>query len=167
MARQRFIHPSIWKDPVFGRLTPDEQVMFIGFFSIADDEGRLFTDPSYIRAEIFPYRKISLNRISVLTRSLGEKCRNIHLYSADDQPYAALLKWGDYQRPQYPKPSKIPSPFHEDSTNDDGTFPKPSVVGWVGLGREGLGWVGGDADASPGKPVDKSTFQIPKLKDVG
>ena len=147
MARQRFIWPDIWKDPVFGRLTADEQVFFIGCFSIADDEGRLNADPAYLRGELFTYKDLPLKRILAIRDAVVEKCVHVHLYTADGNDYIALLKWAEYQKPKYPKPSKLPEPFPEASPNLPEGLPESGSVGWVGLGRDGLDRAGlGSAD---------------------
>ena len=138
MARQRFIWPDIWKDPIFGKLEPVEQVLFIGFFSIADDEGRLMADPAYLRAEIFPYTDYSNKKVHTIRDRIAEKCPNVHLYRAGDLDIIALLKWPEYQKPKYPKASKLPPPFLQDSPNASGSLPENSSLGWVGLGRDGL-----------------------------
>ncbi len=140
MPRQRFIWPGIWKDPLFGRLTDAEQVLFIGLFSIADDEGRGLADPAYLRSELFPYKEIPIRKILALRNSVAEKCPNVLLYQSGGTDYVALRKWSDYQKPKYPKPSRIPPPtLPEDSPNDPGGLPENGAVGWVGLGRVGLG----------------------------
>lgn len=148
MARQRFIWPTIWKDPVFGRLQPLEQILFIGMFSIADDEGRLLADPAYLRAEVFPYKDYTHKKVLGIRDSVVAKCNSVHLYPVNAVEYIVLLNWHDFQKPKYPKPSKIPPPFPQDSPNASpvlkpvGETPDP----WVGLGREGLGRVGLDRD---------------------
>ncbi len=165
MARQRFIWPSIWKDPVFGRLTDAEQVLFIGLFSIADDEGRLLADPAYIRSELFPYREVSVKKVTALRDAVAAKCDNVHLYEVEGTTYIALLKWSEYQKPKYPKPSRIiPPTFPEGS-------PNASTQGWVGLdrdglGRDGKGRTGMDRDGLGRTDQTESSFKIPDLKDV-
>jgi len=169
LPRQRFIWPGIWKDPVFGRLNSDEQLLFIGLFSIADDEGRLLADAAYLRSELFPYKKYTEARVRKLKETLDSKCTNIHLYEADGVKYIALLRWSEYQKPKYPTPSKIPPPFLQASPRPPGTLEEDSSMGWVGLGREGLGRVGLGAppDGVAENLADKSAFKIPNLKDVG
>lgn len=176
MARQRFIHPSIWEDPIFGRLDHAEQVLFIGLFSIADDDGRLVADPANLGGTIFRYKGYSPKKVQAIRDSLAGKCENVHVYQAKGIDYIALLKWKDYQRPQYPKPSKLPAPFVHPSANPDGSDDEDSNVGWVGLDRDGLGraGMGGDGQGRDGaspdgdaeSPADKSAFQMPNLKDV-
>jgi hypothetical protein len=144
MARQRFIWPGIWKDPVFGRMKAEEQTFFIGCFSIADDEGRLLADPAYLRGELFTYRDITLRKVAAVRDSVVAQCPNFHLYKADGVEYIALLKWAEYQKPKYPKPSKLPAPYLEDSPTVPPTLPESSpnngeaLEPRVGLGRDGL-----------------------------
>lgn len=147
MARQRFIWPELWKDPVFGKLEPVEQVLFIGFFSIADDEGRLMADPAYLRAEVFPYKDWTNRKVENVRDATATKCVNVCLYEAEGLDYIALLKWHDYQKPKYPKPSKIPPPFPEDSSTAPYALPESGATGRAGLGRVGLDRAGlGSAD---------------------
>lgn len=40
MARKRMIDPSIWINEDFGTLSNLAKLVFIGLFSLADDEGR-------------------------------------------------------------------------------------------------------------------------------
>ncbi|WP_422444320.1 hypothetical protein [Thermoanaerobacterium sp. DL9XJH110] len=119
MARQRFIHPDIWTDPSFGQLTPQERLLFIGCFSNADDEGRLLGNPAYLRATIFPYDDLSLDEVKAMRDHIVAICKNLVLYEVDGLEYLAFLKWNKYQKPKYPKPSKLPPPpIKEDSAKD-------------------------------------------------
>lgn len=160
MARQRFIWPDLWTDPEIGRLEPAVQLFFIGCFSNADDEGRLLGDPAYLRSTIFPYQDFGIGEVTEIRNVAVANCANLTLYEADGRPYLAFTKWGDYQKPKYPKPSKLPAPpseksrkrqgkasgkpsetLPEASRNDGESLPKPSVKlpsqGWDGLGRDG------------------------------
>lgn len=154
MARQRFIHPTLWKDPVIGRLLPLEQVLFIGLFSIADDFGRTIADPAYLRSELFAYKDYTAKKVKSIRDSVVEKVASVHLYQATGVEYIALLKWHEYQKPKYPTASKLPAPFLEDapilpqpSGKPGGSLPENLPTGRVGMG-EGLG-----LGTSKGRPV--------------
>lgn len=170
MARQRFIWPTIWKDPVFGRLQPLEQILFIGLFSIADDEGRLLADPAYLRAEIFPYKDYANKKVQGIRDSTVEKCDTVHLYRAPTLEHIALLNWHEYQKPKYPKASKIPPPFLQASPNvppeSDPVDKTPDPR--VGLGRDGLDRDGQGLCDEPASSAESTApvFQMPNLKDV-
>lgn len=147
MARQRFIWPEIWKDPTFGKLTPEEQIMFVGLFSIADDEGRTVADPLYLRGELFTYKEFTAEQVRTLRDSVAVKMASVQLYRIGTVEYITLLKWSEYQTPKYPKPSKIPPPPDVETSasntgSDVGEQPETlNSPGWVGLGREGMGRV--------------------------
>jgi hypothetical protein len=136
--RQRFIHPDIWADTSFGKLQPVERVFFIGCFSNADDHGRLLGDPGYLRSTIFPYDGMTVNRMRKVRDATVDNCRSLVLYNHEGIEYLAFLKWTDYQKPKYPKPSKLPPPFRNVSSKlseglEEGFPPR--------LGREGKDWV--------------------------
>jgi hypothetical protein len=173
MARQRFIWPDIWADPTFGRMPPIEQVFFIGCFSKADDDGRLLGDPRYLRSEIFPYGEVSAKRVKQVRDTVVKKMTSLVLYEANGVEVLALLKWGDYQKPKYAKPSKLPPPFPEASPNTSEVKTEASPIGLdrVGLDRVGLGWNGMDRDARasvvvPIEPLDRLLREI-RDKDEG
>ena len=147
MARQRFIWPSLWDDPVIGHLTPIQRLFFIGCFSNADDEGRLLGDPAYLRGTIFKYDDMTLTEVREIRDAVAAVCKHFVVYEADGTEYIAFLKWTEYQKPKYPKPSKLPPPpsanvsasLEKPSPNLSGSFPENSSLGWDGLGRDGLG----------------------------
>lgn len=157
MPRQRWIHPELWTDPSLGQLTPTERLFFIGCFSNADDEGRLLGNAAFLRSIIFPYDDISVGEIEAIRERVTTVCSNLVYYQVEGIEYLAFLKWSDYQKPKYPKLSKLPAPPYgrhgeslgEDFSNDSESLPENSAMGRVGkdrvgirLGREGLG--GGD-----------------------
>lgn len=186
MARQRFIHPEIWKDPVFGRLTHTEQVMFVGLFSLADDEGRILADPAFLKSEVFPYKDYTNKKVEGIRDAVVDKVPSVHLYQAKGSDLIALLKWGEYQKPKYAKPSKLPAPaipeaLEKPSPNVPPKMGKRSpkaspesdsdVSGAdlrVGLGRDGLGRAVRSASETGEAGADErpSVFQIPTLREA-
>lgn len=157
MARQRFIWPDLWTDPVIGRLDSDAALFFIGCFSNADDDGRLLADPAYLRSTIFPYRDFSVSEVEAIRDRAIAACDNLTLYEALGKTILQFDKWPTYQKPKYPKPSKLPPPrnrkpaplsqkpsgktsehVEEASGNPPGSLGEASVtgLGWVGLGSK-------------------------------
>jgi len=139
MARQRFIWPTLWADPSFGHLKPVEQVLFIGLFSNADDEGRLLADPAYLRSTVFPYAKTSTANVKRHRDAIVKACPSVVLYHENGVEYIALTRWKRHQKPKYPKPSTLPAPptFPEASPNVPGSLEEasPKLSPWVGLGK--------------------------------
>jgi len=111
MARRRMIDPHFWKDPDVAKLTIPERLLFVGIVSNADDEGRIIATPEALKADIYPYdHKITARVVKGMRDSLVHKMKNVLLYENDNVEYIALLRWKDYQKPNYPKPSKLPPP---------------------------------------------------------
>jgi len=110
MARQRFIHPGIWSDPVFGHLTDTEQVLYIGLFSNADDEGRILAGAAYLKSVIWPHRDVPVSDVQATRDTVVDRFDAIRLYTFKGVDYIAILNWSAYQKPKYPTPSKLPAP---------------------------------------------------------
>lgn len=149
MARQRFIWPTIWDDPDLGRLSSDARLLYIGCFSLADDEGRIIGDPTYLRTAIFRYRPLTDEQIAELRDEVAGACKSFRVYAKNATEYIALANWDEFQKPKYPKPSKLPpppgrpkhrtsagKPLPERSRNGSEPLPEASVN--VPL-RDGLG----------------------------
>lgn len=151
MARQRFIWPDLWSDPVIGRLPALELVFYIGCFSNADDEGRLIGDPAYLRSTIFPYHDHTNRKVRNVRDAVVGKVNSLVAYESDGVEYLAFTNWREWQKPKYPTPSKLPAPpgFPEDSPNPPGSVPEDSSLGWVGKGRDGMDGVGVGAAEQP------------------
>lgn len=112
MPRRRMIDPDFWSDGKIKKLTFVERLFFIGLFNHADDEGRILADPSFLRAQIFPYDNISIKDILKMRDRIAES-PNVLIYSQngnDGEEYLAFLKWDEYQKPDHARPSKIPPP---------------------------------------------------------
>lgn len=160
VARQRFIHPSLWEDPAFGRLSPFEQVLFIGIFSHADDDGRLVADPDNLRSLVFRYHmRTSRTRIVDALTKLEAHFQNVQLYQHGGHSYVVIHGFREWQKPKYPTPSRLPPPpgFPESSGNPPealGEGSSTGVEGWGVIGRGGV--LLGETEEKP------SFFRIPK-----
>ncbi len=115
VARKRMIDPSIWESQDFSDL-PDylTKLVFIGLFSLADDEGRGSANPCLIKSKLFPYSE-SL-RVADIKKSLAEiaaKMSVIFYKTCDGKEYYALTNWDKWQSVPKPSPSSIPE-YNED-----------------------------------------------------
>lgn len=125
MARKRMIDPSIWINEDFGTLSNLAKLVFIGLFSIADDEGRGKASPAYIKAVLFPYNDDL--RIADIEKTLSEisSKMSVIFYSCDENMYYTLTSWNMWQKIDKPSQSKLPeynpetmtALFDEHSTN--------------------------------------------------
>lgn len=130
MARKRMIDPNIWQSEDFGKLSTLAKIVFIGLFSLADDEGRGRCNPVYLKSTLFPYEENI--RSTDIDKTLSEISSNmsIVLYSCDGSSYYSLLSWNEFQKIDRPSQSKIPEYnadimqllFDEHSTNNRRAF---------------------------------------------
>lgn len=109
MARKRMIDPSIWINEDFGMLSNLAKLVFIGLFSIADDEGRGKASPAYIKAVLFPYNDDL--RIADIEKTLLEisSKMSVIFYSCDENKYYTLINWDRWQKIDKPTSSQIPA----------------------------------------------------------
>jgi hypothetical protein len=121
MARKRMIDPSIWADDGFGKLSSDAQVMFIGLFSNADDEGRLPGDPKYLASVIFPFRGITTPKAHKILKEIKEKMKSVTFYQVESQSLIQLDKFLQYQSINKSTKSKYPQP--PNTQNNTGELP--------------------------------------------
>lgn len=165
MPRQRFIWPTMWSDPALGRLESSQLLLYIGCFSLADDDGRLLGDPAFLRAQVFPYRDFMLDEVLEMRDAVAGASASFCVYEVGGVEYVAFLNWKDFQKPKYPKPSQLPAPpkpkrgksresLPEDSPNVPPRLPEASSMGWVGLDRDGEGREGKDIAPTASRPVD-------------
>jgi hypothetical protein len=154
MARQRFIWPDLWDDPDLGRVSPLGMLLYIGCFSLADDDGRIIGDPTFLKAEVFRYRNLTPAQVKKLRDEIASVCNSFTVYTVKGVEYVAFLNWNEWQKPKYPRPSKLPAPpgqrrrkpATESQKSSRNGSPTPSrtvsvtpsgsdsSVGWDGLG---------------------------------
>jgi hypothetical protein len=137
--RIRTIKPEIFQDEKFGRLPPDQQILFIGLITMADDEGRLRELPSAIHGHVFPYRRITERRITGLLRALADRgmiCR----YEAAGERLICLPNFLKHQRVNRFTESPLPAPPSPDVNPEQGVFLTDGAVrAQHGKGRERIG----------------------------
>lgn len=125
MARKRMIDPSIWQSEDFSKLSTLAKLVFIGLFSLADDEGRGRCNPVYLKSTLFPYEEGI--RSTDIDKTLSEISSNMSVifYSCDGSNYYSLYNWNVWQKIDKTSPSKIVEYdektmqriFGDDSTN--------------------------------------------------
>ena len=125
MARKRMIDPNIWCSEDFATLTFTERLLFIGMFSLADDEGRGIASPKYLKAQIFRYDDISIEQID---EGIGhiEQTMSVKVYQAEGKWYYQLLHWKEWQTISRPTPSRIPA-IQNNSLNTHGVLNESSL----------------------------------------
>lgn len=121
MARRRMIDPSIWSDEELATLTVRQQLLYVGLFSNADDEGRLKGSPLSIRL-MLPgiYRDLSEAEVRSDLDAVLQVMVHLIRYEVDSREYLEFTNYTRWQRIERPSASPIPSRFREHSGNDPG-----------------------------------------------
>ena len=137
MSRKRMIDPNIWQSEDFSKLSNLAKLVFIGLFSLADDEGRGRCNPVFLKSNLFPYDESI--RSADIDKTLSEISSNMSviLYSCNGSNYYSLYNWNTWQKIDRPSESKIPEYnentmqrlFDEYSTNARRTFaPNKNII---------------------------------------
>ena len=110
MPRRRMIDPNIWQSEDFSKLSLLAKLVFIGMFSLADDEGKGRGKPIYLKSVLFPYDDTM--RLIDVEKTLSEISSNMSVtfYSHDGNEYYIMNNWKKWQTVDKPQPSKIPNP---------------------------------------------------------
>ncbi len=129
--RARNIKPGFFKNAELANLPLAAQILFIGMWCMADREGRLWYRPEQIKAEVLPYRRVS---VALLCVEL-EKAGFIRRYGvADGREAVQIVNFRKHQNPHVKEAqSTIPAPdSHRTRTglapDEHGTSPADSLI---------------------------------------
>jgi hypothetical protein len=129
-VRIRTIKPEFWEDEDLGCVSRDARLLFVACFNLADDEGLLRWNPSYVKASVFMYdddldegsvQKImdELVSISVVFPYRGGKAQ---------QRLAVIPNFHKHQVINRPQESKLPPPSLQ---NSEVIFMYARRDGWI------------------------------------
>lgn len=107
MARKRMIDPAFWQSEHISRLSLFERLVFIGLFSLADDEGRGRANPRLLCSELFPYDRVKTDDMVSALANIA-RYASVVFYEAGGCAYYSLLNWKKWQKVEKPRPSLIP-----------------------------------------------------------
>lgn len=92
MARIRTIKPDFWKNETLGEMPSDAQLLFIGLWNLADRRGFIEDRPKRIKAELFPYRQMNVDKyLDMLTNGF------IRRINIDGVPYIHVINFTKHQ----------------------------------------------------------------------
>lgn len=127
MARKRMVDPSIWTNEGMAELSLRQQLLYIGLFSNADDDGRLKAPPATIRMMLpTVYGGVALDEIEIDLLCVMGVMTKLVRYQHDGNPYLAFLNYRDWQQIQHPTKSKLPPPPDAVGVSPHGALIEPS-----------------------------------------
>jgi hypothetical protein len=105
LGRVRSIKPELWFDFELAKLPIEARFAFIGLLCHADREGRFEDNPLRLKALVYPYDKVDMDKILA---HLSKKPFIIR-YSVDSKSYIQIVKWDEHQPVHHTETeSKIP-----------------------------------------------------------
>jgi hypothetical protein len=130
MARIRYLKPEFFTDEDLAELPYQTRLTYAGLWCHADKAGRLEYRPKYLKAMIFPYDNLDIEKqLDLLSQCKHENgLPFIQRYEIDSIKYIQILKWEKHQRPHHTEAeSKIPPapPFIKDKGNGNGKAERP------------------------------------------
>ncbi len=110
MPRIRYLKPEFFSDEDLGSLPFQTRLTFEGLWCFADKAGRLEYRPKYLKAMIFPYDNIKIEKeIESLANGKNNGNPFIQLYNIENRQYIQIIQWNRHQRPHHTeKESEIP-----------------------------------------------------------
>lgn len=110
MARIRSIKPELHSSRSLASCSRDARWVFVGLFTLADDEGRLHDLPKQIAGALFPHEDdVTASMVAGWIDELVQAdC--VRRYEIDGRRYLHLPGWRDHQKISKATPSRIPDP---------------------------------------------------------
>lgn len=113
--RARNIKPAFFKNYDLADCGPVCQILFAGLWCLADKEGRLENKPRLIKAELFPYYDVDINReLTVL-----ERLKFIRTYSVDGIDVIEVPNFKKHQNPHHTEKNSILPEFQKTNNVSD------------------------------------------------
>ncbi len=111
MARIRYLKPDFFTDEDLAELSFQTRLTFAGLWCHADKAGRLEDRPKFLKAMIFPYDSVDMEK-QLATLSQGKHGNGvpfIQRYEVDGVRFIQIVTWEKHQKPHHTEAeSKIP-----------------------------------------------------------
>ena len=108
MARIRYIKPDFFTDEVLAGLSPIHRLTFAGLWCYADKAGRLEYRPQYLKAMLFPYEKVDMEKI---LNDLSNPKPFIIIYTINGKSYIQITNWSKHQKPHHTEKESVLPPI--------------------------------------------------------
>jgi len=144
MSRIRTIKPDFFFDEHLAEMPYETRLTFVGLWCLADREGRLEDSPKKIKAHLFPYNGVDIEKcLDELSKKL------VIRYVVNGKNYMQIRNFLKHQRPHHTEKASVippqntvkqrPSRNNKEKSNGDSTVNTQSGDGEARVGREGKG----------------------------
>ena len=122
MSRIRYLKPEFFSDEDLAELPFETRLAYAGLWCFADREGRLEDRPKFLKAMIFPYDNIDMEKqLQILSKA--KRVNGIPFivrYNSKNLNLIAILSWHKHQKPHHTEKDSIfpPAPPHKDKDKD-------------------------------------------------
>ena len=121
MPRIRYLKPDFFTDEDLAELTFETRIAFAGLWCHADKAGRLEDRPKYLKAMIFPYDKVDMEKqLGILSKPKKSGFPFIQRYSIECRQYIQILTWSSHQKPHSTEKESIIPPAPPLNTKGNG-----------------------------------------------
>lgn len=109
MARIRYLKPEFFSDEDLAELPFQTRITFAGLWCFADKAGRLEDRPKYLKAMIFPYDNVDMEKqIELLGKGKHENgIPFIQRYEVEGLKFIQIVRWDKHQKPHHTEKESI------------------------------------------------------------
>lgn len=119
MARIRMIQPSFWTSDDIARLSLQARLLYVGLWSLADDDGRFRDSLPLIRSAVFPLdENLEKHEVAAWYEELITAGLVVR-YTVDGRGYCHIPTFRRHQKPKYATQSKLPAPPDSGGTSPE------------------------------------------------
>ena len=153
-------------------LTRDQRLFYISLWNEADDEGRFRADPRLLLGACFPFDRDLSESFIEDSLSLYVRTHRVVLYEVDGELFGWLTRFGRYQKPNRPTPSRMPAPDKADWLLSESSVIDHGAISEASMGIQGRNWELGvrnkELGSSPpsGKPGEENGAEEPTCTDT-
>ncbi len=109
MPRIRYLKPEFFSDEDLCALPFQTRLTFAGLWCYADKSGRLEDRPKFLKAMIFPYDNVDIEK---QLHSLTSPKRFINRYESEGRKLIEIVNWEKHQRPHHTEKESSFPPYN-------------------------------------------------------
>jgi len=109
MPRIRYLKPEFFSDEDLADLKFETRLAYAGLWCFGDKEGRLEDRPKYLKAMIFPYDNIDMEKqLQILSKAkVNNGTPFIIRYSIEGHNFIEIVSWHKHQRPHHTEKESV------------------------------------------------------------